>query len=402
MGKPALIANPLYDSVFKYLMEDQKIARLLLGAIIGETITALEPRPQEFSLPADAPGAHTVYRLDFSAVIKTPHGSRTVIVEVQKAKLATDIIRFRRYLGQQYANPENSEERGATKIGLPIISIYFLGYPLEGLEAPIIKVQRAYLDVSTQTVCPGRHEFLESLTHDSYVIQVTRLKRRRRTDLEAVLAVFDPENRTADHHILNVREDEIPSRFRPLLRRLQAAAATAQVRETMIVEDEIFAELADVERRCARALEALHERSGAERERPRAEKDQALSEKERALALAVRVLLAEGKTIAEISGATGLVTDEVQRLADGQPAADRQPETRLREEDAPYRTPRPAKALHRGWLTEPPTTATVGPKKRGPVSPHERPTPILRRGRRRHAELHGLGYKCMCPLFVLW
>jgi hypothetical protein len=301
MGKPALIANPLYDSVFKYLMEDQKIARLLLGAIIGETITALEPRPQEFSLPADAPGAHTVYRLDFSAVIKTPRGSRTVIVEVQKAKLATDIIRFRRYLGQQYANPENSEDRGATKVGLPIISIYFLGYALDGLEAPIVKVQRSYLDVSTQEVCPGRHEFLESLTHDSYVIQVTRLRRRRRTELEAVLAVFDPENRTADHHILNVREEDIPSRFRPLLRRLQAAAATAQVRETMIVEDEIFAELADAERRCARALEALQEKDQAlsAQEQALREKDQALSEKDLALSEKDQAISEKDLTISE-------------------------------------------------------------------------------------------------------
>ncbi len=44
----------------------------------------------------------TVYRLDFSAKIKTTEGTKTVLIEIQKAKLATDIIRFRKYLGEQY------------------------------------------------------------------------------------------------------------------------------------------------------------------------------------------------------------------------------------------------------------------------------------------------------------
>ena len=33
-----LIANPIYDVVFKFLMEDAKIAKLLLSSIIGENI----------------------------------------------------------------------------------------------------------------------------------------------------------------------------------------------------------------------------------------------------------------------------------------------------------------------------------------------------------------------------
>ena len=32
------IANPIYDVVFKYLMDDNQIAKLMLSAIIGEEI----------------------------------------------------------------------------------------------------------------------------------------------------------------------------------------------------------------------------------------------------------------------------------------------------------------------------------------------------------------------------
>ena len=42
------IANPIYNVVFKYLMEDSKIAKLLISSIIKQDIEILEIRPQEF------------------------------------------------------------------------------------------------------------------------------------------------------------------------------------------------------------------------------------------------------------------------------------------------------------------------------------------------------------------
>ena len=36
------IANPIYDVVFKYLMEDNDIAKLIISTIIGEDIVALD------------------------------------------------------------------------------------------------------------------------------------------------------------------------------------------------------------------------------------------------------------------------------------------------------------------------------------------------------------------------
>ena len=71
------IANPIYDVVFKYLMEDAKVAKLLISSIIGEEIVELEFRPQEYTSDIDKSriegnvGTLTVYRLDFNARIKT-------------------------------------------------------------------------------------------------------------------------------------------------------------------------------------------------------------------------------------------------------------------------------------------------------------------------------------------
>jgi hypothetical protein len=91
------IANPIYDVVFKYLMDDNKIAKLVISKIIGEEIE----RPATDNEKTKA--SFTVYRLDFAAKIKLSDGGfKQVLIEIQKAKFPTDIMRFRKYLGQQY------------------------------------------------------------------------------------------------------------------------------------------------------------------------------------------------------------------------------------------------------------------------------------------------------------
>ena len=35
------IANPIYDSVFKYLMEDERIAKTLLSALLKKEVVAV-------------------------------------------------------------------------------------------------------------------------------------------------------------------------------------------------------------------------------------------------------------------------------------------------------------------------------------------------------------------------
>ena len=41
------IANPIYDVVFKYMLEDNKVAKLFISAIIGEDIAELEKKIAE-------------------------------------------------------------------------------------------------------------------------------------------------------------------------------------------------------------------------------------------------------------------------------------------------------------------------------------------------------------------
>ena len=43
------IANPIYDSAFKYLMEDERIAKTLLGALIKRTSEQLNKQSEQLN-----------------------------------------------------------------------------------------------------------------------------------------------------------------------------------------------------------------------------------------------------------------------------------------------------------------------------------------------------------------
>jgi hypothetical protein len=289
------IANPLYDTVFKYLLEDNALAQLLIGAIIQEEIVNLEFRPQERTSAIDRPGERvlTVYRMDFAARVRNAAGEeRQVLIELQKAKYPTDIMRFRRYLGAQYRDPDNTHEvelnagkptAKRVRQGLPLLTIYFLGHALEHTEAPVIRVRRDCTDLATGAPLAKKEAFIESLTHDSYIIQIPQLRGRRRTEVEEMLQVFDQSRVHGDRHLLTIDEQEIPERYRPILRRLQRAAAEPKIADAMELEDEILEELQDIERTAARERErAEAEKARAEQEKERAEQEKERAEQERA------------------------------------------------------------------------------------------------------------------------
>ena len=47
------LANPIYDTVFKYLMEDERIARTLILALLKKKVVHLEQRAHEYAGDAE-------------------------------------------------------------------------------------------------------------------------------------------------------------------------------------------------------------------------------------------------------------------------------------------------------------------------------------------------------------
>jgi hypothetical protein len=201
-----IIANPIYDVVFKRLMENDRVAKFFIGTLLDETIESVEAQPQEFTYHKDEPKGLSVFRLDFLVVIKTANGERKkILVEIQKAQKKIDVMRFRNYLAEQYKKEDTVD---GEKTLLPITTIYILGFTLPEIETACIKVERNYRDLINKTVIARKSRFIESLTHDSYVVQTGRITDRYQTRLDKLLSVFEQAYFTDDTHIVKQYKHE--------------------------------------------------------------------------------------------------------------------------------------------------------------------------------------------------
>ncbi len=245
------IANPIYDVVFRYLMEDNEIAKIIISTIIGEQISKLVFQPTEHPIKEGV--LLTVTRMDFTATINTPNGKKQVLIELQRAKYYLEVMRFRNYLGKQYRNKTNSIERitprGKIRIeGMPLLPIYILGEKLTKDKIPVLRVKRQYVDVATNKTCYFQHPFIEGLTHEAIFIQVPHLPANKRTKLERLLNIFNQKNMGDNKHTLNIDESEFPQEFRKIIRRLKQAKADKKVVEAMEKEDDFLNMLLHVEK----------------------------------------------------------------------------------------------------------------------------------------------------------
>ena len=186
-----VIANPIYDVVFKRMMENERVAKFFIGTLLEETIETVEVKPQEFTYTDELAGL-AVFRLDFIATIKSENGSyKKVLIEIQKAKNQIDLMRFRRYLAEQYKKEDIINGKSSI---LPITTIYILGFQLPDIDSPCIKVERTYRDLVNQKTFDRKCDFIEKLSHDSFVVQVDRITDKYQTNLDKLLSVFEQRN----------------------------------------------------------------------------------------------------------------------------------------------------------------------------------------------------------------
>ena len=296
------IANPIYDTVFKYMMQDSSVAKLLLSAIIGEQITELSFSSKEHIRKVDVDKDKidkvleqlVVCHFDFEAKIKTKEGDyKTIIIELQKAKLATDIMRFRQYLGTTYQDTENSYDDKKQK-ARQIYCVYFLNYEVGYSDCPVVKVGYIVQDLATGKELKQKSEFVESLNHISWIVQVRQLKQQRRNELEELLSVFDQENIAGNRHFLEIDENIYPEKYRPIIRKLLEAYASKQVRDEMQIEDNFINELLDRDKLIAEQKKEI-EKTKEELER----KDNTIAEKENTIAEKENTIAEKENTIAE-------------------------------------------------------------------------------------------------------
>ena len=174
------------------------------------------------------------------------------------------------------------------------------------------------------------------------------LRDRRRNEKEQLLSIFDQTYAQPNKKTMLVHENQIPERFRPIVRRLQAALSHQEVGNMMNVEDDFLAEMQAYEEREMMSAYALdmaqrareearrakeeerrakeEERRAKEEERRAKEEEQRAREEERRAReaaerekeVAIRLLLQAGISKQLIAQKLGLSTEQIDRIADTQ------------------------------------------------------------------------------------
>ena len=317
------IINPLYDKAFKYLMENNKIAKKVLSVILDKEVTEVALSQQETILPDEKRGL-TLFRLDFKAVIREADGSKkTVLIELQKSKFATDIQRFRAYLGANYlAKKEKVEESVVAETKspeyqsiYPIITIYILGYKLDDLPYLAVTVNRDVINSVSKEKINVNSFFIDHLTHQSHIIQVLRLPEKQKTLLEKFLVLFNQAWCTNQPFILNLQN--IPEEFADIAKYLQGPVMDDDFRRHLEAEEEldtIFDEQAA--RHLRQITEALENKRVAEEREQAARSSEiiALKQKDAFAVKLARQMMKYGANPSEIASETGLSAEEILKL----------------------------------------------------------------------------------------
>ena len=313
------VANPLYDAVFKYLMEDDRIAKTILAALLKKKVIDVKIRRNEYANLTRRESI-SMFRIDFAAtVLDEDNQPHLMLIELQKTCLPTETLRFRRYLALQYNNEENMLKEEHEKYAIPMVAIYLLGHCVGKIEEPVIYVNHHAYNYDGKKVEEGIPDpFVESLQHDSIIVQIPLLHGRVNNRLEKVLCLFDQTNVADNKKVIKVddKQFEGDNEMEYIVRRLQSAAADPDMRYQMNAEDEFFKEL---EARDSLIMEKdgqLKEKDGQlkEKDGQLKEKDGQLKEKDEMLRKMIKGMQENGMSLDDIAKMLNKTVDEVKQI----------------------------------------------------------------------------------------
>ena len=242
------VANPLYDAVFKYLMEDERIAKTILSALLQKVVVDVKIRRNEYTNINR--NAISMFRIDFAATIKEKDGdNKLILIVLQKTWLETETLRFRQYLALQYNNKENMTEDSDGKYSIPMVAVYLLGHRVGEINEPVVYARHDIYDYNgNKVVLKTPDPFVESLQHDSIIVQIPLLRGKVNNRLEKVLSVFDQTNAYKDDKkVLKVDEEQYAgdADMEYIVHRLQSAAANPEMQYQMNAEEYFMKPLQD-------------------------------------------------------------------------------------------------------------------------------------------------------------
>jgi len=314
-----LILNPLYDWTFKYLLDDNALARDFLSAILKMEVEHLETRNIE--LPLLKEGNPFLSRFDFKAIVRSEGRTREVLIEIQKYRSPDPLRRFRAYLGESYAREEAyADEGGRARLGpLPLIAVYILGYCPPGFDRPYVVVRNQAFDGVDDSPIEDPGRMAELLTHPAYFIVATPPEGYawRGSRQEALIRLFRqkaqnlPPNPTYE-----LEEDPSDPVARAMAQRLHRGTQDSEVVRQLLAEEDYLAAIGELEQDLDLARRQADEARRLEEEARQRE------EEARRMAEEARLHEEEARRMAEEAR---MHEEEARRMAE---------EARMREEEA--------------------------------------------------------------------
>ncbi len=291
----AHVVNPIYDTVFKYIMQDEKVAKVLIGNILKTKVVSIQMNNNEYA--AMLPDGKKVFKLDFSATILDKDGKHQLVhIEVQKALEEGEIMRFRSYLGAIYMdstkkyletiqNPKTQEEI-TVEHPLPIHSIYILGHELgDGLSESVMHGENIFKDQDGNIIqIPANNDYINGLTHTVTFVIAPLTKKNVKTHLDRLLTIFSDITPNSQEIELDEYYDDSED-YRTLMRALQKASADKQLRGNLDLEQFAWGNQMKMERR-AQELQSKLDEKEAQISQQRSQ----ISQKDAQLAAAIKAL----------------------------------------------------------------------------------------------------------------
>ena len=208
-----------------------------------------------------------------------------------------------------------------------MVAVYLLGHRVGDIEEPVLYVNHKSYNYAGVEVTKGLPDpFVESLTHDSIIVQIPLLRGQVNNRLDKVLSVFDQTMKDkTNNQVLLVEEDLYAGdkEMEYILHRLLAAAANSELRQDMNVEEEYFMALEDRDTEIMNRDKIIAEQGNviAEKENVIAEQGNVIAEKETIIAeqeakmgSMIQKMLQQGMREEDIMQLTGLNAEEIHRL----------------------------------------------------------------------------------------
>lgn len=188
----------------------------------------------------------------------------------------------------------------------PMVAVYLLGHRLGNINESVVYVNHNVSDYNGNIVEGGNEEpFVESLTHDSIIVQIPLLHGNVNNRLDKVLSVFDQTQIEGNsQQVLKIDDGKYADDqdLMYMFHKLTAAAAYAAMRQDMNVEDEYYQAIEDRDTAIMQRDKQLKEQ-----QKLLSQKDEQLSQQNEQLRNMAKALFAQDMTKEQISAITGLM-----------------------------------------------------------------------------------------------